>query len=61
MEARYALWRAEGRSEDLAEAHGLLTRIRDGAPADRRESLLRSVPIHREIDRAWNEASRAAS
>ena len=50
MEARFALWQATGRADHLDAAVRLLDGLRDGAPEEDRESMVRNVALHREID-----------
>jgi hypothetical protein len=53
MEARFRLWELTGDPVHLREAHRLLGEFRDHAPEECRESLIANVPIHREIEDAW--------
>jgi hypothetical protein len=52
MEMHRDLWKATGDRSHLEEARRLLLRLRDGAPEEDRERMMRDVPLHREIDRA---------
>jgi serine/threonine protein kinase/tetratricopeptide (TPR) repeat protein len=49
LETRFLLWRATGDRAHLEEAHRLLIHLRDHAPAESRESLMRGVWLHREV------------
>jgi hypothetical protein len=55
MEIRFLLHRTAGDPADLAEAGRLLWHLRHHAPPEYRESMVRAVPLHREISRAWDE------
>jgi tetratricopeptide (TPR) repeat protein len=55
MEARYRLWQAEGREEDLQTARDLLRRLEENAPPEYRESLVSGVWLNREIRAAAGE------
>jgi serine/threonine protein kinase/tetratricopeptide (TPR) repeat protein len=56
MEALFVLWRATSDASLLAEANGLLRHLVACTPAEYRESMLASVPLHREIAAAAREA-----
>ncbi len=51
MEVSFLLWKATGDARHRAEAERLLGHLRDHAPEASRASLLRNVPLHREIAR----------
>jgi tetratricopeptide (TPR) repeat protein len=53
IEARFVLWRATREPEHLEDAHALLMKMRDHAPADCRTSMIENVPLHRDIAAAW--------
>jgi hypothetical protein len=53
MEARFVLFNATAAAADLAEAHAMLTQLRDRAPEEYRSSVIENVPLHREIAAAW--------
>jgi tetratricopeptide (TPR) repeat protein len=53
MEARFVLFKATAAAADLAEAHAMLTQLRDRAPEEYRSSVIENVPLHREIAAAW--------
>jgi tetratricopeptide (TPR) repeat protein len=55
MDAHFLLWQATRDEAHLKEAHRLLRELRDHAPEDCRDSMIRNVPLHREIMRAWEE------
>jgi len=55
MEARFTLWKAEGKPADLAEAYRLLRNLRAHAPEEHRESMITNVPLHGDIRAAWQE------
>ena len=52
MEARYRLWLATGDRKHLEASWAVLSRLRDAAPAEWRETMIERVPLHREIARA---------
>jgi hypothetical protein len=54
MEARFLLWKATGDRAHLEEAHRLLQEAVAHAPKERREAMLRDVPLHREIAGNWS-------
>jgi hypothetical protein len=49
MEARYLLWQATGDAAHLEAAGELLDELRERAPAQYREAMMRAVPLHRAI------------
>jgi len=49
LDVRYALWKADGSADDLAEAKRLLDEACRHAPARYRESILEDVPAYRAI------------
>jgi tetratricopeptide (TPR) repeat protein len=53
MSARFRLWELTGDRSHLEEAHRLLCFARDHAAEDCRNSIVRNVPLHREIMSAW--------
>jgi tetratricopeptide (TPR) repeat protein len=55
MNARFRLWELTGDRTHLEEAHRLLNFARDHAAEDCRTSIVRNVPLHREILRAWTD------
>ncbi|MHC4579485.1 MAG: serine/threonine-protein kinase [Planctomycetota bacterium] len=55
MDARFWLWTATRDRAHLKQAHTLLTELRTGAPAACRDSMIESVPLHRDIMREWEE------
>jgi serine/threonine-protein kinase len=55
VEFRFTMWQATGDRAELAEAHRLLEHLRDHAPAACRETMIRHVPLHRDIVTAWRE------
>ena len=55
MESRFLLFRATKDPAHLEEAHRLLTHLRDHAPEEYRETMIRNVPLHRDIAAAWKE------
>jgi tetratricopeptide (TPR) repeat protein len=55
MKARFLLFRSTGDAAHLAEAHRLLTHLRDHAPEEYRETMIANVPLHRDITAAWEE------
>ncbi len=56
MEAYFALWQATLDQDTLAKAHRLLLHLREHAPAEDREAMMKKVPLHSRIVQAW-EAS----
>jgi tetratricopeptide (TPR) repeat protein/predicted Ser/Thr protein kinase len=59
MYARFRLWELTRDPVHLAEAHRLLEHARAHAPDDDRDSMIRNVPLYRDITRAW-EGQRTA-
>ena len=55
MEGAFVLWRSTGDAELLRAAHELLEELRAGAPEDCRDSMIKYVPLHRDIVAAWEE------
>jgi tetratricopeptide (TPR) repeat protein len=55
IEARFLLWSATNDIAHLEEAHRLLCHLRDHAPEEYRETMIRNVPLHRDIMAAWTE------
>jgi len=55
MNARFRLWELTQDRVHLDEAHRLLTFMRDHAPEDDRESMIKNVPLHRDIMKAREE------
>ncbi len=53
MHAWYALWRATSDPDHLQHAHSRLRHLHDHAPADRRDRMIKKVPMHAHI---WGEA-----
>jgi tetratricopeptide (TPR) repeat protein len=49
MAARFHLWELTKDKTHLAEAHRLLTYLRDHAPEEHRTSMIEGVPLHRDI------------
>jgi tetratricopeptide (TPR) repeat protein len=49
MEARFLLWKATRVPTHLEEAYRLLCLLRDHAPEQTRETMIRNVPLHRDI------------
>ena len=65
MQAHFLLWKATGDTGDLEEAYRLLEELRQRAPAASRDTILRQVPSHRDIQSEWQVhgggATRAAT
>jgi tetratricopeptide (TPR) repeat protein len=57
MEAHFLLWRATDNPVHRAEAHRLLSQLRDHAPASHRETMSKTVPLYREIEAAWGSSA----
>jgi len=57
MESHYVLWRATDDEEHIARAHDLLAELRSGAASEYRDSMIESVPLHRDIEQAWRDAA----
>jgi len=57
MEAAFVLSKAGAGAKFLAEAHRLLVHLRDHAPETHRDSLMKNVPLHREIAAAARAAA----
>jgi hypothetical protein len=55
MDARFALWKATNDAAHLEEAHRLLEYLREHAPEEDRDTMIENVPLHREIQEAWND------
>jgi len=55
MEARFLLWQATGDRQHLEDAHQSLSYLRDHAPEKYRETMVKNVPLHRDIMAAWEE------
>ena len=55
MEARFLLFKATKDAAQLEEAHRLLTYLSDHAPEEYRETMIKNVPLHRDIASAWKE------
>ncbi len=53
MEACYLLWKATRDETRLDEAHRLLNELRDHAPSASRQTIIKRVPLHRDIEAAW--------
>ena len=58
MEARFLLWKATGNRALLQEAHRLLVTLRDHMPPEYRETMIVNVPLHRDIQAAWETKAR---
>ena len=56
-EARFVLWEETGDAAQLAEAHALMMEGQANAPDADRESMLRNVPLHAAIVKAWASRS----
>jgi tetratricopeptide (TPR) repeat protein len=56
MEAQFVLWKAGAGAEFLAEAKRLLDHLAAHAPDTHKESVLKNVPLHRDIAAAAKEA-----
>ena len=55
MESRFVLRKATNEAEHLEKAHLLLFDLREDAPEEYGESMIRHVPLHREISTASRE------
>jgi serine/threonine protein kinase/tetratricopeptide (TPR) repeat protein len=55
MEVRFRLWELTQDPEHLAEAQRWLAHLRDHAPEEDRAAMMKSVPLHRDIMKAWEE------
>jgi tetratricopeptide (TPR) repeat protein len=53
IQARFLLWKATRARADLEEAHRLLEYFREHAPEEYRDTVIRNVPLNREIAAAW--------
>ena len=51
--AQFRLWLATGERALLDAAHETLVRLRDHAPVEYRDSMIRDVPVYAEIAAAW--------
>ena len=60
MNARFRLWQLTGNAVHLEEARRLLDFLVEHAPEEDRESMVKNVPLYREI-RLWYGAWRQRS
>jgi len=58
MEGRFLLWKATGDRSHLEVAHQLLVHLRDHAPPEYRATMIVNVPLHRDIQAAWEAEAR---
>lgn len=61
MEACYLLWQATGDTAHLEAAVRHLGEMRQWAPAQHREAMVRAVPLHRAILEAWRSFGEGAT
>jgi hypothetical protein len=61
VEARFLLWKATGDRSHLEAAHELLVHRRDHAPPEHRETMIVNVPLHRDIQAAWDVGGRTSN
>ena len=54
MEAHFLLFKATTDRTHLEAAHRLLCYLRDHAPEEYRETMLKNVPLYRDIKMAWD-------
>jgi hypothetical protein len=50
MEALFLLWKATGEREQIETAHEMLQHLREHAPEEYRDSMVKNVPLYREIE-----------
>ena len=55
MDARLRLWELTQDQAHLNEAHRLLVFMRDHAPEEDRDAMIKNVPLHRDILLAWQQ------
>ncbi len=55
MEAAFLLWQGTGKTEYLEQAWRYLETMRERAPERYRESMVRNVPLHRDVEAAWQK------